>query len=143
MPSYNDMIREATDAELLDGTAWLHLNPDYEGDGTPLPPMELTTSSSRSRHWSELNPAWLAQECLNRGVQDIGHTWQPIPGRVRRMVRQGNGWVIECHLGPAPARRLVDNALDPNVETDWVTYFVSDEKVIAGEGGALVHEEAA
>lgn len=78
----------------------------HEGDGSPLPPVKPTISSTRSRHWSKLDPAWLAQERLGRGVQDIGSGWQPIPGRVLRMTRAANGWFIECHLGPAPARRL-------------------------------------
>ena len=120
--NYDEEIIAATDAELLDGTAWLHLNPDYEGNELrESPPLER--SSARSRHWSEITPAWLVQEALNRGgISSLPH--------VLNMVRVDGGWEAVVKLGPPNGKRVG-------------TYFVTDAEAEAGEGGTLLGAEVA
>lgn len=121
--NYDEQIIAATEAELLDGTAWLHLNPDYEGgELRESPPLER--SSARSRHWSEITPGWLVQEALNRG-----HDGKPNTSGISRLkaVRKvSDGWEIIAVLDDTPE-----------------TYFVTDAEAEAGEGGTLLGAEVA
>lgn len=120
--TYDERIIEATEAELLDGTAWLHLNPDYEGKELgECPPLER--GSARSRHWSEITPGWLVQEALNRGERSS-------ITRLCEMTRVEGGWNIVACIGHRDSARPL-------------TYFVTDAEAEAGEGGALQAEVAA
>lgn len=126
--NYDEEIIAATDAELLDGTAWLHLNPDYEGNELrESPPLER--SSARSRHWSEITPGWLVQEALNRG-----HDGNPsVAGmsRLEDIKKVPGGWNVRARIGP-------------DAEGYGFTYyFVTDAEAEAGEGGTLLGAEVA
>ncbi len=125
--TYDEEIIAATDAELMDGTAWLHLNPDYEGNELrESPPLER--SSARSRHWSEITPGWLVQEALNRGTNDNPSVAGI--GRIKAIGWRSGGWNVMAKIGhPDEAR--------------WRSYFVTDAEAEAGEGGTLLGAEVA
>lgn len=116
----------------MEGT--LHLgvhNPYYTA--VRREPTPLERPSVRSLFWKDLTPAWLAQECINRGVQNIT-TGSPIPERVSKMERAPGGWKIWCYLGSprrAPNKReAVDTS--PGYD-DFAEFFVSDAEVETGK----------
>lgn len=120
--NYDEEIIAATDAELMDGTAWLHLNPDYEGNELrESPPLER--GSARSRYWSDITPGWLVQEALNRGGMDG-------IGRLARLDKVPGGWNILARIGEPGVAVMRD-------------YFVTDAEAEAGEGGTLLGAEVA
>lgn len=99
-------------------TPGTHLNPDYTGT-TPTGPLPVSRGSVRSVHWSQLNPAWLVQECLNRGITHL-------PGRVRNLTRTTDDrWVVVCYLGHPSTVPSRDSE-------DWEVFYVSDAEVEAG-----------
>lgn len=108
-------------------------NPYYTGK-TSEGPLPLARASIRSIHWAEMNPAWLAQECTNRGTHLLTDSY-PLPGRVARMTRVEGGWTVRCYLGP-PGRAIDRGVVvTTDVTTDLIDYedfFVTDFEVEAG-----------
>lgn len=120
--NYDEQILAATEAQEMDGTAWLHLNPNYMSPETPVVALPVARGSARSRHWSEITPGWLVQEALNRGG---GGNWGI--ERLLEMQPVDGGWHIVARIGMGkPAR-----------------YFVTVEEAEAGEGGTALDEEVA
>lgn len=122
---YDTEIAEATAQQELDGTAWLHLNPDYNPKELPEPPA-LAMGSCRSVYWKDLTPAWLVQEYLNRG----GLGKAAGIDRLHKIKRGTGGWYALCALGKWPG--------EPTG-----LYFVTDAEAADGMGGTHVTEEAA
>lgn len=135
--NYDAEIEAATAEQELNGTAWPHLNPNYEGKplGEALP---LEMGSHRSIPRSEMSPGWLVQESLNRGG--------PVAGRLLKKERADDGWLAWCYLGDLPR---VSNYAYVNEHTvgdsAYKPYFVTDDEVAEGKGGTLIEgaEEAA
>ncbi len=120
--SYDARIIEATEAEMLDGTAWPHLNPNYEGRELP-EPSPLLLGVARSRYHADITPGWLVQEALHRGSNGV----PSLDGifRLMEIERSAAGWEIVARMvDDSPASR----------------YFVSDAEAEAGEGGTLLGE---
>lgn len=107
-------------------------NANYISRDVTFAPLERP--SARSLPWRELNPAWLAQECINRGVHTVSGNWSPIPGRVRKMERVEGGWNISCYLGPPSGPSYNNNSIDlgPGFQ-DYTDFFVTDAEVEAGQ----------
>ena len=106
-------------------------NPYYTGKKSE-GALPLDRASIRSLHWTELNPAWLAQECINRGTQDLTDSY-PLPGRVARMTRTEGGWVVRCYLGP-PGKTIDRGVISTGGSlVDYTDCYVTEFEVEAGK----------
>lgn len=115
-------------------------NPYYTGKPSEGPlPVETHYASV---YWKDLNPAFLAQECIRRGAWEGAYT---ILNRVQWMERDGDGWLISCYLGPPVDVEFSDSHLMDKV-VGWLEFRVTDAEVEAGkmaEVSDVVPQEAA
>lgn len=106
-------------------------NPYYTGKVSE-GPLPLSRASIRSIHWTEMNPAWLAQECINRGTHLLQESY-PLPGRVARMTREDGGWTVRCYLGPPGTTIAGGVVLTNGTLVDYEDHYVTDFEVEAGQ----------